>query len=79
MSTLSFNDRIWKNRKRSLQSVVKDFAARSEVMRVRGVSDSEYENRWLIEFSVKTLVRPPGQAVRLEGPACAGIRYTANS
>lgn len=75
MSTLSANERIWESRKLKLQSVVEDFAARSEVMLVRGVRDWGYELRWAVEFSVKTLVRPPGQAVRLEGPVVTGIRY----
>jgi hypothetical protein len=52
-----------------------DFEAKSPYLRVGSVVDLGGEFRCLIRFDIKTLVAPPGGAVRRAGPVTAGIRY----
>lgn len=67
--------RIWKERKRANERIIRDYAARSPVMRFLGSMDFDEEWRTIVAFDTKTLVSDGNGTVRRDGPVVLGLRY----
>jgi hypothetical protein len=67
--------RIWEQKKRSLEQVLREFAEKSPVLSVISTHDGGPEWRAVIMLDVQTLVKSPRGEVQRIGPVVAGIRY----
>lgn len=75
MTYNSQSSRAWDLRKVKLRRTLDDFAARSPNLKLHWSDDQGEELRAVVEFGTQTLVRFPGDDVRLAGPVVCGIRY----
>jgi hypothetical protein len=66
--------RIWQERKRANERIVRDYAARSPVMQCLHCMDCGAEWTAIVAFNTKTLVEHGG-TIRREGPVVLCIRY----
>jgi hypothetical protein len=67
--------RIWQERKRVNERIVRDFARRSPVMACLRCVDLGLEWRTVVAFNTKTLVNEGNDSIRRAGPVLVGIRY----
>lgn len=68
-------NRIWHERVRANERVVRDYAQRSPVLACIDCVTFGFEWRTVLAFNTKTLVRDRQGAIRREGPVVVGIRY----
>jgi hypothetical protein len=67
--------RIWQERKRANERIVRGFADRSPVMKCLGCMDLDAEWRAVVAFDTRTLVNDGDGSIRRDGPVVIGIRY----
>jgi hypothetical protein len=67
--------RIWQERKRANERIVRDYAARSPVMRLLGVMDFGSEWQSIVAYDTKTLVDDCDGTIRREGPVVICVRF----
>lgn len=68
-------NRIWQERKRANERIVRDYAARSAVMKFLGCMDFDAEWRTIVAYDTKTLVDDGNGMIHRDGPVVIGVRY----
>lgn len=67
--------RIWIMRKQKNLATLEEFSKTSPVLTLLDFQDLGDEQRAMLQFDTKTLVKLPGKDVELIGPVVVGLRY----